>query len=59
MGEGVRSSPGDLGEAVAAGHVKRRPAFLVSLVNVGPQLHQKLDAGQVTREHGLVNGCHA
>lgn len=51
--------PGDVGVAVAAGHVQGRPAVLVSLVNVSAVFHQELDTVQVSRQHGFVEGCHA
>lgn len=51
--------PGDVGVAVAAGHVQGRPAVLVPLVDVSAVFHQELDAVQVSRQHGFVQRCHA
>lgn len=50
---------GDFWEAIAAGHVKRRPPFLIPLVDVSAVLHQELHTGQVASQNRLMNGCHA
>lgn len=45
---------GNLWVAVAAGHVKRRPAVFVPLMDIGAVLHQQLHHLQVAREHSFV-----
>lgn len=41
--------PGDFRVAVTAGHVKRRPAIFISLMNIGAVFHQKLHHLQISR----------
>lgn len=45
-------------EAITAGHVQRGPSLLVPLVNICSVMDQQLDALQVPREDGLVDGSH-
>lgn len=54
----MRDSPRDMWEAITAGHVQRGPSLLVPLVNICSVMDQQLDALQVPRQHGLMDGSH-
>lgn len=46
--------PCNLGKAVTAGHVKRRPAVLVPLIDISAVLEQQLHRLHVSCQHGFV-----
>lgn len=54
----MRDSPCNVWEAVAAGHVQGSPSVLVPLVDICSVMDQQLDALQVPRQDGLVDGSH-
>lgn len=45
--------------AVTAGHVKRCPAILVSLMNICAIFYKQLYHLQVSSQHSFMKGCHA
>lgn len=45
--------------AVTAGHVKRRPAILVSLMNVCTIFYKQLHHLQISSQHSFMKRCHA
>lgn len=52
-------SLGNVGKSIAASHMERSPAILVSLHDVSSIFHQQRHTLQVPGEHGLMDGCHA
>lgn len=54
----MRDSPGNMWEAITAGHVQRGPPLLVPLVNICSMVDQQLDALQVPGQDGLVYSSH-
>lgn len=54
----MRDSLCDMWEAITAGHVQRGPSLLVPLVNICSVMDQQLDALQVPRQDGLMDGSH-
>lgn len=45
--------------AVAAGHVKRRPAILIPLMNICTIFYKQLHHLQVPSQHSFMKRCHA
>lgn len=54
----MRDSPGNVWEAITAGHVQGSPSLLVPLVDICSVMNQQLDTLQVPRQDGLVYSSH-